>query len=184
MSTHFQGRFEVEFKYRLTDRTAFLATLGRLNPEVMLEDNHERDCYFDTPERTLARLDKSLLIRIMQPSGIRLWIVKGPGPDRCEAVNISDTDKAISMLHSLGYQQVLTIDKRRSIYFLGPFHLTLDHLAGIGDFAELAIMTDDESALPAYRQQLLTLATELDLHHEQRETRSYRTLCEQQGSLK
>ena len=45
-------------------------------------------------------------------------------------------------------------------------------------------MTDDESALPAYRQQLLALATELDLHHEQRETRSYRTLCEQQGSLK
>ncbi|MNG18840.1 CYTH domain protein [compost metagenome] len=79
---------------------------------------------------------------------------------------------------------MLTIDKRRSIYFLGPFHLTLDHLAGIGDFAELAIMTDDESALPAYRQQLLTLATELDLHQEQRETRSYRTLCEQQGSLK
>lgn len=184
MATHFQGRFEVEFKYRLADRAAFLAALGRLNPEVMLEDNQERDCYFDTPERTLTSQDKSLLIRIMQPSGIRLWIVKGPGPDRCEAVNISDTDKAISMLHSLGYQQMLTIDKRRSIYFLGPFHLTLDHLAGIGDFAELAIMTDDESALPAYRQQLLALATELDLHDEQRETRSYRTLYEQQGSLK
>ena len=29
-------------------------------------------------------------------------------------------DKAASMVRTLGYQPVLTIDKRRSIYFLGP----------------------------------------------------------------
>lgn len=181
MTTHFQGRFEVEFKYRLADRAAFLAALARLDPEVMLEDNQERDCYFDTPGRVLAQEGKSLVIRTMQPSGIRLWIVKGPEADRCEAVNISDPDKAISMLHNLGYQQVLVLDKRRSIYFVGPFHVTLDHLAGIGDFAELAIMTDDESALPGYRQQLLVLAARLALTPAQLETRSYRALCEEQA---
>lgn len=181
MTTHFQGRFEVEFKYRLADRAAFLAALARLDPEVMLEDNQERDRYFDTPGRTLAQEGKSLVIRTMQPSGIRLWIVKGPEADRCEAVNISDPDKAVSMLHNLGYQQVLVLDKRRSIYFVGPFHVTLDHLAGIGDFAELAIMTDDESALPGYRQQLLALAARLALTPAQLETRSYRALCEEQA---
>lgn len=179
MATHFEGRFEVEFKYRLADRVAFLAALAPLDPEVMLEDNQERDCYFDSPARTLAAEGKSLVIRAMAPSGIRLWILKGPGPDRCEAVNISDDGKAISMLHNLGYEEVLIIEKRRSIYFLGPFHLTLDHLTGIGDFAELAIMTDDEAALPGYRQQLLALAARLGLDDTQRETRSYRTLCEQ-----
>lgn len=184
MSTHFQGRFEVEFKYRLADRAAFLSALEALKPEVMLEDNHEQDCYFDTPERTLASQGKSLVIRAMHPSGIQLWIVKGPQADRCEAVNITDADKAISMLHSLNYQQVLTITKRRSIYFVGPFHVTLDNLAGLGDFAELAIMTDDEAALPGYRQQLLALAAQLALSPEQLETRSYRALCEQQISLK
>lgn len=184
MSTHFEGRFEVEFKYRLTDRAAFLAALGPLNPEVMLADNQERDCYFDTQTRTLAGEGKSLVIRTMAPSGIRLWILKGPGPDRCEAVNISDDGKAISMLHTLGYEQVLTIEKRRSIYFVGLFHVTVDHLTGIGDFAELAIMTDDEGALPGYRQQLLALASRLGLRDEQRETHSYRTLCEQHDSLK
>lgn len=183
MSTHFEGRFEVEFKYRLTDRAAFQEALAALTPEVMLEDNQERDCYFDTPERTLARESKSLVIRTMMPSGIRLWILKGPEPDRCEAVNISDADKAISMLRNMGYEEVLHLEKRRSIYFVGPFHLTLDHLIGIGDFAELAIMTDDEGALPDYRQQLLTLAARLGLQDGQLETRSYRTLCEQHDSL-
>ncbi len=178
VTTHFQGRFEVEFKYRLENSAAFSRALAALGPEVMVEGDQEQDCYFDTADGALAREGKSLVIRTMQSAGIRLWIVKGPGPDRCEAVNISDADKAASMVRTLGYQPVLTIHKRRSIYFVGPFHITLDHLAGVGDFAELAIMTDDETALPAYREQLLALATTLGLDPGQRESRSYRTLCE------
>ncbi|WP_429182292.1 class IV adenylate cyclase [Aeromonas salmonicida] len=180
---HFQGSYEVEFKYRLDDRPAFISTLKTLDPEVMLENNLEQDSYFDTPEPTLATEGKSLVIRTMQPSGIKLWIVKGPERDRCEAVNITDADKAASMLQTLGYQQVLAISKRRSIYFVGPFHVTLDHLDGLGDFAELAIMTDDETLLPSYRQQLQDLATRLGLSSRQLETRSYRTLCEQSLTL-
>ena len=174
---HFQGRFEVEFKYRLADRPAFLKALLALIPEVMLEDNLERDRYFDTPDDALARAGKSLAIRTMEPSGIQLWIVKGPEADRCEAVNISDADKAASMLLTMDYRQILEITKQRSIYFLGSFHVTLDHLAGIGDFAELAIMTDDEARLPEFRQQLLALAAQLGLTPDMEELRSYRTLC-------
>lgn len=55
MATHFQGRFEVEFKYRLTDSAAFVHTLTALSPEVMVADNHEQDCYFDTADGALAR---------------------------------------------------------------------------------------------------------------------------------
>ncbi|WP_392399700.1 class IV adenylate cyclase [Aeromonas salmonicida] len=180
---HFQGRYEVEFKYRLDDKPAFISALKTQDPEVMLENNLEQDSYFDTPEPTLATEGKSLVIRTMQPSGIKLWIVKGPERDHCEAVNITDADKAASMLQTLGYQQVLAISKRRSIYFVGPFHVTLDHLDGLGDFAELAIMTDDETLLPSYRQQLQDLATRLGLSSSQLETRSYRTLCEQSLTL-
>ncbi|MFM5843759.1 MULTISPECIES: class IV adenylate cyclase [Aeromonas] len=176
ITTHFQGRFEVEFKYRLADRAAFLRALAALGPEVMVEADHEQDCYFDTADGALAREGKSLVIRTMHGAGIRLWIVKGPGPDRCEAVNITDADKAASMVCTLGYRPVLTIDKRRSIYFLGPFHVTLDSLAGLGDFAELAIMTDNEERLEEYRNALQELATTLNL--KQREYRSYRELCE------
>lgn len=173
---HFQGRFEVEFKYQLTDRPAFLKALLALNPEIMLEDNLEQDRYFDTPDDALAQAGKSLAIRTMQPSGIQLWIVKGPETDRCEAVTINDANKAVSMLLTMNYRQILEITKRRSIYFIGPFHVTLDHLAGIGDFAELAIMTDDEERLPAFRQQLLALADQLGLSPDAQEPRSYRTL--------
>lgn len=176
INAHFNGKFEVELKYRLKDREAFCARLRAKSPEVMLEDNLEHDCYFDSPSASLAAEHKSLCIREMQPSGIMLWIVKGPEKDRCEAVNIADVAKAKSMLSTLGYQCVLEIKKRRSVYFLGEFHLTIDRLEGLGDFAELAIMTDDETMLPIYESQLLVLATELGLSESQREFLSYRQL--------
>lgn len=175
---HFSGKFEVELKYRLLDRDAFFAVLQTRNPEVMLEDNLEHDCYFDLASHSLISEHKSLCIREMQPSGIMLWILKGPEKDRCEAVNITDATKAKSMLHTLGYECVLEIKKRRSIYFLGKFHLTLDHLDGLGDFAELAIMTDDEALLPEFEAQLLQLATDLGLCEAQRELLSYRQLSQ------
>ena len=178
INAHFSGKFEVELKYRLLDRDAFFAVLQTRNPEVMLEDNLEHDCYFDLASHSLISEHKSLCIREMQPSGIMLWIVKGPEKDRCEAVNITDATKAKSMLHTLGYECVLEIKKRRSIYFLGKFHLTLDHLDGLGDFAELAIMTDDETLLPEFEAQLLQLATDLGLCEAQRELLSYRQLSQ------
>ncbi|MGI2096579.1 class IV adenylate cyclase [Shewanella glacialipiscicola] len=178
INAHFSGKFEVELKYRLLDRDAFFAVLQTRNPEVMLEDNLEHDCYFDLASHSLISEHKSLCIREMQPSGIMLWIVKGPEKDRCEAVNITDATKAKSMLHTLGYECVLEIKKRRSIYFLDKFHLTLDNLDGLGDFAELAIMTDDETLLPEFEAQLLQLATDLGLCEAQRELLSYRQLSQ------
>ncbi len=176
MTDHFKGKYEVELKYRLTSRAQFLSRLKAMNPEIMLEDNLEQDSYFDLSGDELKGQNKSVCIRNMQPSGIKLWIVKGPEADRCEAVNITDDEKACSMLQTMGFKRVLEMKKTRSIYFLGEFHATVDHLEGIGDFAELAIMTDDEHRLAKYRKQLLELAATLGLDSTQLETRSYREL--------
>jgi len=176
MTDHFKGKYEVELKYRLPSKSPFLSRLKAMTPEIMLEDNLEYDCYFDLSGGELKSQNKSVCIRNMQPSGIKLWIVKGPESDRCEAVNITDDEKACSMLQTMGFKRVLEMKKTRSIYFLGEFHATLDHLEGIGDFAELAIMTDDETMLEKYREQLLALAQSLGLDSTQLETRSYREL--------
>lgn len=173
---HFKGRFEVEFKYRVVSKHAFLDVLHALEHQVMFENNTESDVYFDTPDKHLFKQGKSLCIRELAPSGIKLWIVKGPGPDRCEATNITDAVSARSMLKNLGYQAVMTMSKTRSVYFVGKYHLTLDHLQGIGDFAEFAIMTDDEEALEHYKTELQSLAARFGLTDEERECKSYRDL--------
>ncbi|WP_045410907.1 class IV adenylate cyclase [Vibrio owensii] len=173
---HFQGQFEVELKYRVKDKRAFLTALSSLQHEVMFEDNQESDWFYDTPERKLTNENKSVVIREIEPSGIKLWIVKGPEEDRCEATDITKSHAAKSMLENMGYEVILHTKKTRSIYFVGEFHITLDHLEGIGYFAEFAIMTDDESALGHYKQKLQALAGMFGLDESNRELRSYKQM--------
>lgn len=173
---HFRGKYEVELKYRLKSKAQFVSVLERIPHEVMLENNIESDCYFDTPDKALHAQNKSVCIRTMQPSGIKLWIVKGPEADRCEATNITDETSAISMLKTMGYEVTLQATKTRSIYFVGKYHITLDSLDGIGDFAEFAIMTDDESMLPTYKLELQVLANEFGLSDSALQTKSYKQM--------
>lgn len=173
---HFQGQYEVELKYRLESKSDFLEVLGNIPHETMLEDNLESDWYFDTPDRSLQAQNKSVCIRSMEPSGIKLWIVKGPEADRCEATNITDAINAKSMLETMGYEVSLRASKTRSIYFVGKFHITVDSLEGIGDFAEFAIMTDDESMLMTYKSELEALASQFGLTQSSLQTKSYKQM--------
>lgn len=173
---HFKGQFEVELKYRLACKSRFLEILSSIEHEVMFEDNLESDWYFDTSNQQLLAQNKSVCIRECKPSGIKLWIVKGPEADRCQATNITDAESAKSMLNTMGYKLKLEMIKQRSIYFVGKFHITVDHLAGLGDFAEFAIMTDNEAMLEVYRAELVDLAAKFELTQEQLEHRSYRSL--------
>lgn len=176
MNPHFQGKYEVELKYCLHSKLQFLKTLSAISHEIMLQDNVESDSYFDRPNRSLEAENISVCIRTMEPSGIKLWIVKGPEPDRCVATNITDASKAKSMLETMGLDITLTIQKTRSIYFIGEYHVTVDSLEDIGDFAEFAIMTDDESKLAYYRSQLEELAIQFGLTQEDLQTKSYKQM--------
>ncbi|AJR09230.1 class IV adenylate cyclase [Photobacterium gaetbulicola] len=182
-SEHFKGKYEVELKYRVESKSDFLQVLSSLHHEVMLVDNIETDWYFDTPEHSLASQNKTVAIREMEPSDIKLWIVKGPEADRCEATNITDAKAAKSMLATMGYEPYLLMKKVRSIYFVGPYHITLDFLDGIGHFAEFAIMTNDESLLAKYKGELEQLAKQFGLTSKDLEHRSYRTLYQLRSTL-
>lgn len=173
---HFTGKFEVELKYRLASKTQFMKVLNSLEYEVMFQDNTESDVYFDSKKKHLQTENKSVCIREIKPSGIKLWVVKGPEPDRCQATNITNAENARSMLKTMGYEIALEMEKTRSIYFIGKFHITVDHLAGVGDFAEFAIMTDEEELLETYRKELAELADKFGLSEGDIETHSYREL--------
>ncbi len=176
MTDHFKGKYEAELKFRISDPAPIRARLEALHAEPFLLDNHEVDHYFESPSATLGNQHVSMCLREMQPSGIRLWIVKGPGPSQCEAVNISDCDKAAVMLETLGFHPYFRMEKTRSIYFCRQFHVTLDHLPSLGHFAEVAVMTDDADQLRLLYQQLAQFARELGLREQNQEKRSYRQL--------
>ncbi|MDA5543739.1 MULTISPECIES: class IV adenylate cyclase [Yersinia] len=176
MSEHFVGKYEVELKFQVSNLTQLHEQLAMHKAVPFTVNNHEKDIYLEANGGDLAAKQISMLLREMNPSGIRLWIVKGPGTERCEASNIEDIDKVKSMLSTLGYQPAFTLEKQRSIYFIGKFHVTVDSLAELGNFAEIAIMTDDFAALDNLKAECRELANGLGLLVEQQENRSYRQL--------
>ncbi|WP_409308883.1 class IV adenylate cyclase [Pectobacterium sp. B1J-3] len=176
MVEHFTGKYEVELKFRIQDIIVFRNTLFSLHPEAFVFENKEHDIYYDDAQHSLQQQHISMLLRRMEPSGIKLWIVKGPGVDRCEAVNVESFEKADSMLNTLGYQALYTINKTRSIYFLNIFHITLDYIESLGHFVEISVMTDDETLLKKLREQCIECALKLGLSMDNIENHSYRKL--------
>ena len=67
-------------------------------------------------------------------------------------------------------------EQQRDIWFLGDFHVTLDHVPNLGDFVELAVMTDDEASLSGWATRIEALAAELGLSADALQTRSYRAM--------
>ncbi|MCV9878217.1 class IV adenylate cyclase [Brenneria izbisi] len=176
MVEHFTGKYEVELKFRIQDIVAFRDTLFSHHPEAFVFENKEHDIYYDDAQHRLQRQNIRMLLRRMEPSGIKLWIVKGPALERCEAVNIESFEKADSMLNTLGYQPLYQINKTRSIYFMNIFHITLDYIESLGYFVEISVMTDDETELAALRDKCIECALRLGLSIDNIENRSYREL--------
>ncbi|GKW15563.1 adenylate cyclase [Pectobacterium actinidiae] len=173
MVEHFTGKYEVELKFRIDDIAVFRNTLFSLHPEAFVFENKEHDVYYDDAENRLQQQHIKMLVRRMEPSGIKLWIVKGPGADRCEAVNVEAFEKTDSMLQTLGYKPLFEIHKIRSIYFLNSFHITLDYIESLGYFVEISVMTDDETQLKALRDRCIECALRLQLSLDHIETKSY-----------
>ncbi|MCW8331841.1 class IV adenylate cyclase [Photobacterium sp. SDRW27] len=176
MTEHFVGKYEVEYKFRVKAHDLLLQRLISLGASEFVVNNREQDTYYEMADHALAQQKISMSVRSMEPSGIKLWIVKGPGDDRCEAVNVESVEKTDSMLRTLGYRAAFEIAKQRSIYFYQQFHITLDSVSELGCFAEIAVMTNDVDQLETLRHQCLELGVKLGLNGVDIEPRSYRQL--------
>lgn len=173
---HFTGAYEVERKYAVTNLEALRGQLEAKGAVPFTLGNQEQDIFYDLPDRRLANNDQQHVLRYMQPSGRVLWISKGPGPDKCVAMDLDDIAKAQAMITSIGFEEVERLVKQRDIYFLGKFHVTLDVLPGLGAFVELAIMTNNAAKLADYAKEVEALASDFGLHPNALQTQSYRSM--------
>lgn len=173
---HFEGRFEVERKYSTVDMPGVRGKAEALGARAFALGNSDLDIYFDMPDGQLEATGRQQILRLMQPSGRVLWIVKGPEESACVAMNLDDFGKAHEMIAALDYQETIRLEKQRDIYFLGAFHLTLDTVPGLGTFVEISVMTDDESASNQWHRQMIELAEQLGLKEVDRRRQSYREM--------
>ncbi|KZL26460.1 class IV adenylate cyclase [Pseudovibrio sp. Ad37] len=173
---HFIGIYEVERKYAVADLEVIRSQLEARGAVPFTLGNTEQDIFYDLADRRLANNNQQHVLRVMRPSGRALWISKGPGPDKCISMDMADADQTNAMILSLGLEEVERLEKKRDIYFLGKFHVTLDELPDLGCFVELAIMTDDADMLSQHEQEIGELADSFNLSSNALQTQSYRAM--------
>ncbi|NJE84702.1 class IV adenylate cyclase [Thermococcus sp. CX2] len=127
----------------------------RRNFKLIRREYHE-DTYFQHPCRNFAETDEALRIRIRKFNGHfeAFMTYKGPKIDpnsktrREIEVPLSDPDRHVEILESLGFEEVMTIEKTREKYYVDKgILIMLDEVEGLGKFIEIEALAESEEAV-------------------------------------
>jgi adenylate cyclase class 2 len=152
---------EVEAKMSLADPESLREKLGELDA-VADRELLEINTYYDQDNKAMKSADQGLRIRVEtdQDTGQRHCVITHKGPrvhgklkSRTETeVGVSDANAAGDMLRALGFEPVLTFEKRRSRYLLDGCRVEIDTLPHLGTFLE--IEGDNEEQVLSVREKL------------------------------
>ncbi|MCH5373631.1 MAG: class IV adenylate cyclase [Planctomycetes bacterium] len=173
--------FEVEQKFPVADLAAVEQRLLALGAEPG-EPVHQADRYFNHPCRDFAETDEAL--RIRQVGNKNYITFKGPKVDATTktrreielplATGPSEADAWEQLLLALGFSPVACVRKLRRKFDLAgeqaTVEIVLDDVEGVGQFVELELAAEEDT-LDAAREQILKLASQLQLSRPER--RSY-----------
>ena len=135
---------EVEAKVALDSPEDLRATLHRLGAAAAPPAGEE-DVFFAHPARDLAARDEALRLRARQ--GTFELTYKGPrqaGAYKARqehGVRLSDDPTAL--LAALGFTPSVRLRKTRQQFRLAALQVTIDHVEGLGWFAEVEALGDD-----------------------------------------
>ena len=182
--------FEIEVKYRSVDHAQLFQLLEGLGAKRG-PDEIQEDFYLNHPSRDFAQSHEAFRIRKIGSENRITY--KGPrlaGPTKTrEEIEIGFTDgpgaygELSKLFMHLGFRHVATVTKRRRSFELMyeglEIAVVLDHVEGLGDFAEVETIAPGETEVAAAQGSILSLAANLGL--TQAEPRSYLRMILEQG---
>lgn len=172
---------EIEIKSPIENLDSFQQKLIALGA-VKQEQRIESDIYFNHPSRDFGKTDEALRIRSCGNSAFLTY--KGPriGTRSKSRVEIEVTiHEALAMkelLCTLGFKEVLSVEKERTIYKINEITICLDEVKNLGNFVEFEKIGEDREAI---ENELFELAQILGL--SQFERRSYLELLLQKSTI-
>ncbi|MFC4408468.1 class IV adenylate cyclase [Haloarchaeobius iranensis] len=149
--------YEVELKVR-AGHDAVRRRLDEQDAEPV-DAVGQTDVYYDAPHRDFAATDEALRIRQEVPldevegddagfdwpagEGTTMVTYKGPLVDDRSKTReefetaVADRDAMEGLLDGLGFEPAATVRKRRRRFALSGYTVTLDEVAGLGEFVEV-----------------------------------------------
>lgn len=132
------------------------------------------DTYYNAPDRDFAQTDEALRIRQETPADgetATYLTYKGPlvesaSKSRAEAeTQVADQEAMGQILEGLGYDPAATVEKERERYAIQNCLVTLDRVAGLGEYVEVEYETgvETEAAIEEARGEATAVMERLDL---------------------
>ncbi|MHC4558197.1 MAG: class IV adenylate cyclase [Planctomycetota bacterium] len=144
---------EIEAKLKVDSLPEIECKLAELSAEFLAEQR-QTDYHLDDANGTLTKTDRCLRLRrqIVGESEIYLLTYKGAKETsnfkkRQEIeIEIKDANSAQKLLSSLGYKEVLVIEKKRRLWQIGGCEVALDELPLLGCYVEIEGPDDEKIA--------------------------------------
>lgn len=177
---NFPGMYEVEYKLRAphSDLRKRLDELGATHVRTWIQ----RDVYLNHPTRDFAVTDEAFRLRRRRTVDEEHWramiTYKGPqleGDDQTREeleTEIGDFEIALNVFRHLGFDQVETVEKRRTMFSLEDAVICLDTVDGLGEYVEIELPPSTAS-LEARRDRATEILGLLGLDPDQALSTSY-----------
>ncbi len=148
------------------------------------------DTYYDAPHREFAETDEALRVRRETsrrdgeggdggPESFAELTYKGPlveaeSKTRREVeTRVADGDAAGEAFEALGFDPAATVRKDRERFRLDGFTVTLDAVAGLGEFVEVETEVDAETDVESAREAAFDVLRDLGLDPDDQIRTSY-----------
>ena len=143
---------EVELKVKIPSLDPAREQLVRRNAQSCGKV-HEHDVYYNAPHRDFSITDEAVRVRYTGDHAVVTY--KGPkikkfGLKAREELNFAVESGKIfeTMLDRLGFTKTLEVNKWRETFRLGTASVSLDTVDGLGTFAEIEVIVENESDNP------------------------------------
>ena len=143
---------EVELKVKIPSLDPAREQLVRKNAQSCGKV-HEHDVYYNAPHRDFSITDEAVRVRYTGDHAVVTY--KGPkikkfGLKAREELNFAVESGKIfeTMLDRLGFTKTLEVNKWRETFRLGTASVSLDTVDGLGTFAEIEVIVENESDNP------------------------------------
>src|SRR5512137_1778562 len=144
---------EVELKVKVPSLDPVLEQLARKQARSTGKV-HEHDIYYNAPHRDFGKTDEAVRVRYTEDHAVVTY--KGPkikkfGLKAREELNfaVASGETFETMLDRLGFTRTLEVNKWRETYTLGDASVSLDTVDGLGTFAEIEMIAENEADNPA-----------------------------------
>lgn len=161
---------EVEQKFCLLDVDYARRRLAEIGGELR-GSSHQRDVYFDHPERSFRADPKSSeWLRLRSQDGVvslnyKLWYpLDAPVKTHCDEfeTQVANGEAMRRTLTALGYDELVVVSKHREEWQLGDVIVAIDEVETLGTFVELEYVGRGATVADAHRQ-LAALVSDLNL---------------------